>query len=75
MNAAVVDLQTCRDLLEAWETVRSQIVKGEIHALAVCAKNRSGEETVIFAGDYKDEPDAALSAAMRLSWELTKDKT
>ena len=68
----VVDLRNCRDLLNAWSAMRARIVKGEIHGLAMCVKDENGVETVLFAGDYRDEPGAALRASLSMSWELTK---
>lgn len=68
----IVDLSKCRDLLDLWNAVRVQIVNGEFHGLAVCAKDARGAETVFFSGTYRDAPNAALQASLSMSWELTK---
>lgn len=71
MNS-VVDLGTCRDLLKLSDALRHLIISGQAQGAAVCVKTRDGMETVLFAGDYRDDPEAALKAAMAISWEITK---
>ena len=68
----VLDFRNCGDLLNAWAAVRAQIVRGEIRGLAVCVKDACGVERVFFAGDYRDEPAAALRVSLSMSWELTR---
>lgn len=68
----VVQLSGCRDLLQVWAAVRAKILSGEIRGIAICELDWQGRESVTFAGDYRDDPEAALKAALSLSWELTK---
>lgn len=68
----VVDLAGTRDLLQAWETVRVQILKGNIRGWALCLAEWGGAETVSFAGSYAHCGESAASAALRMSWEITK---
>lgn len=70
----VVDLGECRDLLRRWEDVRTLIVQGRIQALAMTVLCRDGSQSVHLAGRYSDDPQAALDAALRMSWHITKDK-
>lgn len=67
----VVQLKNCRELLNAWDAVRSQIIRGEVDGLAACLRGVKGEQ-VMFAGEYLADPEAALQASLALSWELTK---
>lgn len=71
MNS-VVNLGTCRDLLKLADALRQSIIAGQARGAAVCVKNRDGTETVLFAGEYREDPEAALKAAMAISWEITK---
>ena len=68
----VVDLVQCRDLLTKWSAMRDLIIRGEIRAVALCIQDRQGNETVALCGEFERDPAAALRAAMKMSWELTK---
>jgi hypothetical protein len=68
----VVNLGETRDLLQHWDEFRRAIAQGHFKGAAVCLKTQDGTELVFFAGAYKDDPESALSAAMRLSMELTQ---
>jgi hypothetical protein len=62
----VVNLDTCRNLLQVWSLVRQQLTHGA-DGFAVCVR-KGAEESVFFAGEY----ERAAKAAMRMSWRLTK---
>jgi hypothetical protein len=68
----VVDFRRSTELLAEWLEIRAGIVSGEIQGLAVCRKDRHGAESVLYAGSYRDDPVASLSASLLMSWELTK---
>jgi hypothetical protein len=46
--------------------------RGEITGVALCYRERGGNDQAVFVGSYKVRPSDAVNAAMRLSWELTK---
>lgn len=69
---AVVNLGVCRDLLRLSDNLRNSIVRGKARGIALCIRDDEGGETVVFAGDYRHDPEAALRAAMAISWEITK---
>lgn len=66
----VVNLEMCRDLLRVWSLVRKELVTGA-DGFAVCVR-KDGEESVFFAGEYQQDTREAAKAAMRMSWEITK---
>lgn len=66
----VVNLDTCRNLLQVWSLVRQQLTDGA-DGFAVCVR-KGDEESVFFAGEYERDAEAAAKAAMRMSWRLTK---
>lgn len=68
----VVDMRGVRDLLADWEEVRQRILHGGIKAWAVSVRDDQGREAIYVGGSYKQDPDAACKAAMRMSWEQTK---
>lgn len=68
----VVNLGECRDLLKAWNSVRSKILRGEIKGFALTILDWEDAESVYFAGFYRDQNESAAKAALRMSWELTK---
>ena len=70
----VVQLADCRELLDAWNEVRTLIVRGETKGLALCLKQWDDDERIMLAGDYRSDPRGGLKAAMRMSWELTKEE-
>jgi hypothetical protein len=69
----VTNLSECRDLLKAWECVRGEILKGHIRGWAICLADWGGGDRVLFAGEYLTSKGEAASAALRLSWEITKE--
>lgn len=69
----VVNLGECRDLLKGWDLVRAEILKGRVQGYALCIKDWEDRESVFFAGSYQAEHETAASAALRMSWELTKE--
>lgn len=52
--------------------MRDLIIRGEIRSVALCIQDRQGNETIALCGDYEHDAEAALRAAMKMSWELTK---
>jgi hypothetical protein len=71
MTTSVVALGVCRELFAVADDLRKQIKAGA-RGIAVCVMRDDGTESVVFAGVYRDDPDAALKTAMAISWELTK---
>ena len=63
----VVNLGKIRDLLAEWERVRQHIVSGEITGFQATFCDSASGETIFLGGVYKDDPAAALRAAMKLS--------
>ena len=61
-----------KETVRALEYLAEQARKGLIVGVAVCFRDRSGNEEAAFTGAYKAHPDKAISAAMRLSWRLTQ---
>lgn len=59
-----------RDLLKSWEQIKGLVAKGR--SFAVCIEGQDGEDSVFLAGRYLRDREQALSASMRISWELTK---
>jgi hypothetical protein len=45
----------------------SRFERGELRALAVCAKDTSNQEDICLAGIYRDVPAFAAAAAMKMS--------
>lgn len=71
-QAKVVDLVQCRDLLTKWSALRDLIIRGEIRSVALCIQDRQGKETIALCGEFEHDAEAALRAALHMSWELTK---
>lgn len=69
----VTNLSECRDLLQAWEAVRREILKGNIRGWAICLADWSGDDRVLFAGEFLTSKQEAASAALRMSWAITKE--
>lgn len=63
----------CRDLMRVWMEVKQEIANGA-SGIAVCVRRNNGGERVIFAGRYEHDKASAMKAAMRMSWELTKEQ-
>jgi hypothetical protein len=60
------------ETIEALLYLVEQARIGNVVGIAVCFRDRSGNEEAAFTGAYKAHPDKAISAAMRLSWRLTQ---
>lgn len=71
---AVLELvkYTCRDTLAVLKVLTKMAINGELRGLALCYRTQDGEESTIFTGLYKAQPANAVSAAMRLSWPMTR---
>ncbi len=62
----------CRDIVAALEHTLAAAKKGQITALALCAKDMKGKEHIAFVGAYLDNPALGVNAANRMSWRLTQ---
>ena len=67
----VVDLAECRELLKVLDSLRAQVLSGNLMGVSVCTKDRADNEIVTFAGSYLSDPESALRVAMKVSWDLT----
>ncbi len=45
---------------------------GALDGVALCFRVKGGPEEARFTGHYRQEPEKAVNAAMRLSWKLTQ---
>lgn len=59
-----------RDLLKSWEQIKGLVAKGR--SFAVCIEGQDGEDSVFLAGRYQHDRNRAISASMRIAWDLTK---
>lgn len=46
--------------------------RGEIIGLALCARTIRHREEISFTGMYRQHPDRAVNASMRMSWRMTQ---
>jgi hypothetical protein len=50
-----------------WEKVRRHIIAGGVKGFTITLLNEASRETIYAGGEYKDDPQAALKAALRMS--------
>jgi hypothetical protein len=50
-----------------WEKVRRHIIAGGVTGFTITLLNDAARETIYAGGSYKDDPQAALRAALRMS--------
>jgi hypothetical protein len=67
MNTTVINLGKVRDMLVEWEKVRQQIVSGKISGFQTVFVDEKQRETIYLGGVYKNDPRAAMAAALKLS--------
>jgi hypothetical protein len=72
MNVVPIREYRCRDIVAALEFTLAAAKRGEITALAVCAKDVKGKEHIAFVGEYLTNPALGVNAANRMSWRLTQ---
>lgn len=65
-RTTVRNLGQVRDLLAEWDRVRSGIVAGRVCAFHVTLCD-GDSETIYIGGAYKDDPERALRAVLRVS--------
>jgi hypothetical protein len=63
---------TNKDTIAVLRCLLDQAIKGEVIGVALCYRTADRNEHAAFSGIYKARPGAAVNAAMRLSWALTK---
>lgn len=63
----VVNLGQRRDILAIWNEVRTELLAGNVDRFLVTLGSPSGEETVYIGGVFKEDPEAALGAALKMS--------
>jgi hypothetical protein len=67
-NTKVVNLGKVRDLLAEWETVRKHILAGNISGFqSMFCDTTTGRETIYVGGVYREDPQKALKAMLRMS--------
>lgn len=71
MNIIRMKEYRCRDIVAALECMLEAARRGEIKALAVCAKDLQGKEHAAFLGEYRSNPALGVNAANRMSMRLT----
>ena len=69
----VVNLGSCRELLKAWEAVRTEILKGNVRGMTVRLQLWDGDSRIMFAGDGDGSSLDAAREMLHLSWEITKE--
>lgn len=67
MNMKVVKLGMVRDLLAEWEKVRRHILAGETAGFHSMFCDSDGQETLFLGGVYKEDPEKALKATLKVS--------
>lgn len=67
METRVVNLGNVRSLLAEWEKVRQHILKRRITGFQTVFRDSENAEAIFFGGVYKDDPQAALAATLKLS--------
>jgi hypothetical protein len=67
----IVNLGLIKDLLAEWDRVRSHIVSGDITGFQTVFLDSDSHESIFTGGVCKDDPRAALKAALRLSMART----
>jgi hypothetical protein len=72
MNVVKMQEYRCRDIVAALEYTLAAAKRGDIRALAMCAKDSRGKEHIAFVGEYLDNPALGVNAANRMSWRLTQ---
>jgi hypothetical protein len=60
-----------RKTLAVLESLRRQVLRGEIRGLAVCAKRADNRDQISVTGDYRDDPTQGATVAMKMSIRLT----
>lgn len=68
----VVHIGECRELLKGMEAMRARILRGEVKGFAATVLGWDGREKAYFAGQYREDKEAACKAALRMSWELDR---
>lgn len=66
-NTKVVNLGKVRDLLSEWDTVRKHILAGNIGGFQSMFCDTTGRETIYVGGVYREDPQKALKALLRMS--------
>lgn len=56
-----------RDTVQVLQHLLARAERGELEALAICARPVSGREEFAFTGTYRRSADAAAAASIRLS--------
>lgn len=66
-NTKIVNLGQVRDLLAEWEKVRAAIMTGKIDGWFAAFRDTEAQESIYMGGVYKEDPQEALKAALRVS--------
>jgi expansin (peptidoglycan-binding protein) len=66
-NSKVVNLGQVRDLAAEWEKVRQAIRGARVSGFYLAVMSPNGDETIYSGGLYKQAPEAAAKAALRIS--------
>lgn len=67
------NLGTVRDMLDQWENVRQEILSGQVLGFSTVLRRPSNADTFHIGGAYRESPEDALRASLRLSKYLMKD--
>lgn len=70
----VINLGQYRDLLREWEELRGIIIKARSRGGTVCLTDEDGNESIHLLGTHRQDPQAAMDAAMRLVIELNRSQ-
>lgn len=63
----IVNLGQVRDLKAEWEKVRDAICQGKVKGFYLSVLADTGKETIYVGGRYKEDPQQAARAALRIS--------
>jgi hypothetical protein len=66
-NTKIVDLGQIRDIVSEWGRVREHLATRKAKAFQLVLMGDDDEETVFIGGIYKQDPQRALSAALKCS--------
>lgn len=68
----VIDLGQHRAMLKSWDEVQAHLRRAHAKGFALMLMDQGGEEAIYLGGEYKDDPQAAARAGLRLSLAVVK---
>lgn len=62
----------CRDTIAVAKFLLSIALQGKTRGMVVCYKDDEGEEHTLFTGTYKESPNRAAGASLRMGLHLMR---